>query len=88
MATMYVVYQPNMSGPDALQSGETISRHRTVKAMVASERRAQRRIRRQPGGQNSWHDYHYAAEDDGPSGDRRELTDAEHEQARRAKDAL
>lgn len=75
MATTYVVYQPTMQGPEAINSGTTISRHRTPGAAARKIQESNLRLRRQAGQQSSWLDWHIAAEE---RGERRELTAAEH----------
>ena len=74
MTTIYEVYMPATSGPERVQTGVVISRHRTPEAAQRAIDLDLRRLRRQPGMQQSWHDYWIRAVDgDG----RRRLTDAE-----------
>lgn len=60
MPTTYAVIQPtlNQSDPAWVNSGPTISRHRSIEAAQATIDKANRQLRAQPGQQNSWVDWH------------------------------
>lgn len=71
MRAHIAVIQPTLplSDPAWVNSGRTISRHRTVEAAAAAIDRANRQLRHQPGMSQSWYDWHIVRVDaDGTRG--------------------
>ena len=82
MKTTYEVYRPIVSGAERISTGRTQSRHRTPEAADAAIRRANQRLRRQPGQATSWLDLDVRARDGQHS---RRLTDSETERITQAR---
>lgn len=75
--TTYEVYQPHTHGPEGLHSAITISRHRSPEAAQRAIVTALRRLRQQPGMDQSYYNWSVRARDT-QTGDARHLTEAEH----------